>query len=43
MTEGWPRLPREVVKSPSLEVTKTRLAAAVGNQIWGTLPEQGLD
>jgi len=25
VTEPWPRLPREVVESPSLEIFKTRL------------------
>ncbi|KGL72780.1 hypothetical protein N309_01362, partial [Tinamus guttatus] len=31
VTEHWNRLPREVVESPSLEIFKTRLHAALCN------------
>jgi len=30
----WPKLPREAVDSPSLEVLKARLDGALGSLIW---------
>ncbi|KFQ33788.1 hypothetical protein N332_13392, partial [Mesitornis unicolor] len=33
VTEPWPRLPREVVESPSLQTFKTRLDAFLCNLI----------
>ncbi|KFQ40193.1 hypothetical protein N332_03883, partial [Mesitornis unicolor] len=33
VTEHWPRLPREVVESPSLETFKTRLDTFLCNLI----------
>ncbi len=34
VVEHWPRLPREVVDTPSLETFKARLAGALSNLIW---------
>ena len=42
MTEPWPRLPREVVKSPSLEIFQPRLAAVLCSLLWVTLLRQGV-
>jgi len=39
--EPWPRLPREVVESPSLEIFKTPLAAVLCSLLWVTLLGQG--
>ncbi|KFV79274.1 hypothetical protein N308_05028, partial [Struthio camelus australis] len=33
VTEHWNRLPREVVESPSLEISKTRLDVILGNML----------
>ena len=33
VTEHWNRLPREVVESPSLEISKTHLGAYLGNML----------
>ena len=35
--EHWPRLPREVVESPSLEIFKTRLDKVLYSLLWVTL------
>ena len=40
VTEPWPRLPREVVESPSLEIFKTRLDAVLCSLFWVTLLQQ---
>ena len=40
VTEPWPRLPREVVESPSLEIFKTCLAAVLCSLLWVTLLRQ---
>jgi len=44
VTEPWPRLPREVVESPSLEIFKTwtRLEAVLCSLLWVTLLGQGV-
>jgi len=34
MVKPWPRLPREVVDAPSLEMLKARLDGALSNLIW---------
>ena len=34
MVGHWPRLPREAVDAPSLEVLKARLDGALGNLVW---------
>jgi len=38
--EPWPRLPREVVESPSLEIFKPRLDAVLCSLVWVTLLRQ---
>ena len=42
MTEPWPRLPREAVESPSLEIFQTRLDAVLYSLLWVTLLRQGV-
>ena len=42
VTEPWPRLPREVVESPSLETFKTRLDKVLYSLLWVTLLQQGV-
>jgi len=42
VTEPWPRLPREVVESPSLEIFKTRLDKVLCSLLWVTLLRQGV-
>ena len=37
VTESWPRLRREVVESPSLEIFKTRLGKVLCSLLWVTL------
>jgi len=37
VTEPWPRLPREVVESPSLEIFKTHLDKVLFSLLWVTL------
>ena len=39
--EPWPRLPREAVESPSLEIFQPRLAAVLCTLLWVTLLGQG--
>ena len=41
VTEPWPRLPREVVESPSLEIFRTRLYVVLCSLLWVTLLWQG--
>jgi len=41
VTEPWPRLPREAVESPSLEIFQTRLDAVLCSLLWVTLVGQG--
>jgi len=43
VTEPWPRLPREVVESPSLEIFQTRLDAVLCSLLWVTLLGQGVE
>jgi len=43
VTEPWPRLPREAVESPSLEIFQTHLDAVLCSLLWVTLLGQGLD
>jgi len=43
VTEPWPRLPREVVESPSLEIFKPRLDTVLCSLLWVTLFQQELD
>ena len=38
--EHWHRLPREVVKFPSLEIFTSQLDMVLGNQLWVALLEQ---
>ena len=40
VTEPWPRLPREVVESPYLEIFKTRLDKVLCSLLWVTLLQQ---
>jgi len=40
--EPWPRLPREAVESPSLEIFKPHLAAVLCSLFWVTLLGQGV-
>jgi len=40
--EPWPRLPREVVESPSLEILQTRLDTVLCSLLWVTLLGQGV-
>jgi len=42
VTEPWPRLPREVVESPSLEIFKTLLDNVLCSLLWVTLLWQGV-
>jgi len=42
VTEPWPRLPRQVVESPSLEIFKPRLDAVLCSLLWVTLLRQGV-
>jgi len=42
VTEPWPRLPREAVESPSLEIFQPRLAAVPCSLLWVTLLGQGV-
>jgi len=37
VTEPWPRLPREAVESPSLEIFKTPLDDVLCSLLWVTL------
>jgi len=39
--EPWPRLPREAVDSPSLEIFQTRLDKVLRSLLWVTLLRQG--
>jgi len=41
VTEPWPRLPREVVESPSLEIFQTGLDKVLCSLLWVTLLRQG--
>ena len=41
VTEPWPRLPREAVESPSLEIFQTRLDAVLCSLLGVTLLRQG--
>jgi len=46
VVEPWPRLPREVVDDPSLEMFKARLDGGLSNLIWlkmSLLTAGGLD
>jgi len=42
VTEPWPRLPREVVESPSVEMFKTRLDTVLCSLLWVALLRQGV-
>jgi len=42
VTEPWPRLPREAVESPSLEIFKTSLDKVLCSLLWVTLLGQGV-
>jgi len=41
VTEPWPRLPKEVVESRSVEIFQTRLDAVLCSLLWVTLLGQG--
>jgi len=41
VTEPWPRLPREVVESPSLEIFQPCLDKVLCSLLWVTLLRQG--
>jgi len=41
VTEPWPRLPREALESPSLEIFKTHLDKVLCSLLWVTLLWQG--
>jgi len=41
VTEPWPRLPREAVQSPSLEIFKTHLDTVLCSLLWVTLLREG--
>jgi len=40
--EPWPRLPREAVESPSLEIFQPRLDTVLCSLLWVTLLQQGV-
>jgi len=42
VTEPWPRLPREAVESPSLEIFKTPMDVVLCSLLWVTLLGQGV-
>ena len=42
VTEPWPRLPREAVESPSLEIFQPRLDKVLCSLLWVTLLGQGV-
>ena len=42
VTEPWPRLPREAVESPSLEMFRTHLDTVLCSLLWVTLLGQGV-
>ena len=42
VTEPWPRLPREAVESPSLEIFQPHLNAVLCSLLWVTLLGQGV-
>ena len=42
VTEPWPRLPREAVESPSLEIFQPRLDKVLCRLLWVTLLGQGV-
>ena len=42
VTEPWPRLPREAVESPSLEIFQTCLDTVLCSLLWVTLLGQGV-
>ena len=42
VTEPWPRLPREAVESPSLEIFQPRLDVVLCSLLWVTLLGQGV-
>jgi len=42
VTEPWPRLPREAVESPSLEIFQPRLGVVLCSLLWVTLLGQGV-
>ena len=42
VTEPWPRLPREAVESPSLEIFQTHLDVVLCSLLWVTLLGQGV-